>query len=239
MTDAEHKSITTRLAVVASRILRRLAIVALTCVSAYLVWGWLTIVDIQAYCTANKLPLEETLMDLIPIPHESAQLQFTPDKQLLSVSNYHYRVGSLLPIYRYVLPFQQTIKLNIGAKEQTSFECTGAWLLPFLMYTENTRNTLFCFGLGFIVSLFLVGTEHLRGKPVDSRRCLLRPLLGGVAAALLFVFIISGGAMLWQEVDHVRGLSVGIIAVLASLNCERFPQLLRRLTDGALQESGK
>lgn len=214
----------------------------LFCVSAYLVWGWLTIADIQKYCTANKLPFEETLKDLLPISHESAKdihIQLTPDKQLqmLSVSNYYSRVGSQLPIYRYTLPFQQTFTRSVNGKEKTSFECTGAWLLPFLMCTENMRNTLFCFGLGFIVSLFLVGIEHLSGKPIDFRRCLLRPLLGGLAAALLFITIISGGAFLWEETERIRGLSVGIIAVFASLKCERVPQFLRRLTKGRISDS--
>jgi hypothetical protein len=58
-----------------------------------------------------------------------------------------------------------------------------------------------------------------------------------MASALLFIIIISGGALLWEGVDRVRGLSVGIIAVLASLNCERFPLFLKQLTNGALPEN--
>lgn len=136
----------------------------------------------------------------------------------------------LLPIYRYVVPFHvtKTFESNDGKNTKKS-EYIGAWLLPFLMCTENTRNTLFCYGLGCLVSLFLVSIELLIGKSVNFRRCFLRPILGGLAAGLLFITIISGGAIIWEGDESVRGYSVGIIAVFASLKCEQLPRLLQRL----------
>ena len=66
-------------------------------------------------------------------------------------------------------------------------------------------------------------------KSVNFRRCFLRPILGGLAAGLLFITIISGGAIIWEGTESVRGYSVGIIAVFASLKCEQLPRLLQRL----------
>ena len=43
---------------------------------------------------------------------------------------------------------------------------------------------------------------------------------------LLFIVIISGGALMWNEVNGVKGLSVGLIAVIGSLYYEKFSKLV-------------
>ena len=193
-----------------------LATVILTILSLYLIWGWLTLEDIRKYCSTNKLDFEETLRELVP---GNSIEGFKGDKNGWSLE--HYKSGSALPVYRYLVPFDLTTMSKDGFSATT-----GAVLEPFLGFSENVRHSIFCFAVGYLVGLLVIGVERLRGLYLSCSWILLRPLLGGLSAMLLLIIVISGGELIWNEVSGLRGLSVGLIGAIGSLMYDHFTALV-------------
>lgn len=201
---------------IVNQIIVSLLLIFLTLSSAYLIWGWITIEDLRKYCATNSMDFETTMTELIS---DFSAMEMSADKNFASVKL--STSGHALPISRYIFPFT-TAHTD---KESISIS-TGSFLEPVLLISENTRNTSFCFGIGYLVGLFMVSLEHLQGKKPTKTRLILRPILGGTASMLLFIVIISGGALMWNEVNGVKGLSVGLIAVIGSLYYEKFSKLV-------------
>ncbi len=188
----------------------------LTLLSIYILWGWITMDDLHKYCDSNGLDFEKTLTALTP--SESIGETKVEDN-VLKIKD--LQSGSYLPISRYLIPFN-IMKVTKEGYSST----TGAVLTPFLAVTENTRNAICCFGIGYLVSLLVIGLEFLKEVEVSMKRFLLRPLLGGISATILFIVILSGGAFIWNEVGGVKGLSLGLVAVIGSLFCENFKRIV-------------
>jgi hypothetical protein len=193
-----------------------LATLLLSLLSVYIILGWITIEDLRKYCVTNGLNLESTLSALVPTETIG---EFKGDKKGYSFKDYHS--GSNSPVYRYLLPFNM-----IHMEKDSLHTVTGAVFEPFLALSENSRNAVCCFGIGYLVGILMIGLESLRGRAPSTKRLLLRPTLGGISGVLLFVVILSGGALIWNEVNGIKGLSLGMIAVIGSLLCERFADLV-------------
>lgn len=134
--------------------------------SVYMVWGWVTIEDIRKYCAAKDLDFEDTLSALVP---NTTIGSLEGNEKGYTVKDIHS--GSTIPIYRYIIPFNfQTV-----GKDGFSFT-TGGILEPFLAISENSRNLIFCFGIGHIVGILVLGLESLKGNSISILRLLLRPI---------------------------------------------------------------
>lgn len=184
--------------------------------SVYIIWGWITIEDIHKYCATNGLDFEKTLSSLVS---DTTIGHMEGNEKGYTLKDIHS--GSDFPLYRYLAPFSIH---SYGEKGFSLF--TGAILEPFLIISENSRNVVSCFGIGYLVGILIIGLESLKGSSISIRRLLLRPMLGGTSAALLFIVILSGGSLIWNEVNGAKGLSLGLIAVIGSLLCEKFSDLI-------------
>jgi hypothetical protein len=94
-------------------------------------------------------------------------------------------------------------------------------LEPFLNCSENVNNLLCCFGIGYVTSLLIVGNRFLKQNSIPHAVLVFRPLLGALASCILLIIILSGGAVIWNEVAGIRGLSLGMIGVIGSLSCDK------------------
>jgi amino acid transporter len=99
---------------------------------------------------------------------------------------------------------------------------------PFLFFSDNVLNVLFSFALGYAISSVFVLLKYLERGEVSDRYVVLRPIAGGAVSACIFVMVISGGNLIWQQVSGVNGLSVGVIAAIGSVYCERFERMLTK-----------
>ncbi len=192
------------------------ATLLLSFLSVYIILGWITFEDLRKYCVDNKLDFESTLTALVP---SETMGDLKMDAEGISIKDYHS--GTSSPVYRYLIPFN-----FMYFKNHEFCTLTGAALEPFLGLSENARNAVCCFGIGYLVGILMLGLESLKGKNPSIKRLLLRPILGGISAVLLFVVILSGGALIWNEVNGIKGLSLGLLAVIGSLLCEKFEALV-------------
>lgn len=101
-----------------------------------------------------------------------------------------------------------------------------SWLFPFLRISENVANVLFCFGIGCIISTLLVVILFLKNAPISNRYIILRILGGGLASSCIFLIIIAGGNLLWENTSDIKGFSIGVISALGAIYCERFKQII-------------
>lgn len=193
-----------------------LATLLLFLLSVYIILGWITIEDLRKYCATNGLDFESTLSTLVPTATIG---EFKANENGYSFKENHS--GSNSPVNRYLIPFN-TFRMGKDGFRSV----TGAVFEPFLFLSENSRNAVSCFGIGYLVGILMIGLESLRGRAPSTKRFLLRPAMGGTSAVLLFVVIISGGALIWNEVNGIKGLSLGMIAVIGSLLCEKFAGLV-------------
>ena len=92
---------------------------------------------------------------------------------------------------------------------------------------RNVVNALFCFGAGYMISTTLILTRWLRKASFPRSFVLLRPLAGGLASAILFLVVLSGGKIVWNQVSGVNVLALGIISVVGSVYCERLDRILK------------
>lgn len=188
----------------------------LTILSIYLIWGWITINDMRKYCIENGLDFEKTMHEIMPAldDYEIKAGESGPSVKVIPEKKN-------VPISRYIVPF-----LTVDVDKNSASFFHGALLEPILGISENTRNATFCFSIGYLVGLFIVALEYLKGKQLSTRRLILRPTLGGISSMLLFIIILSGGSLIWNEVNGVKGLSIGIIATIGSIYCEKFTNLV-------------
>ena len=93
--------------------------------------------------------------------------------------------------------------------------------------SDNTLNLLFSFAIGYFISTVLLITNFLRNKSTTAIYAFLRPISGGLVSGCLLLLVICGGALFWENISEMKGLSIAAIAVIGSLYCERFPELLK------------
>lgn len=198
-----------------------LVIGLLTVLSIYLIWGWLTINDIYTWSAKQGLDSEKVL----------SYLAQDPDFELVSDPNglMSARIKSTSGEPRYAISRLRLRFSMVSLGKEEGYVRVGSLLQPFLFLSENVNRLFCCFGIGYITGVLVVGIEFLRKKESTQSRLVLRPLVGALASCLLFIVIISGGAIIWNEVAGVRGLSLGMIGVIGSLFCEKTKALMTSL----------
>ena len=203
------------------RIMTTLTVSLLTSLSIYLIWGWLTINDICTWSAKQGLDSEKVL----------SYLAQDPDFELVSDPNGRMSArikptsgGPHYAISRLALGFAM-----VTLEEGKGSVRIGSLLQPFLFLSENVNRLFCCFGIGYMTGLLVVGIEFLRKKECTQSRLIIRPLAGALAACLLFIIVISGGAIIWNEVAGMNGLSLGMIGVIGSLFCDRLKVLTTSL----------
>lgn len=204
-----------------------LLVVALTLLSLYGIWGWLTIQDIRSYCAKNDIDPEVVLYGLAAIPNRNETVVATRDPNgTVTIETKNEPVSSpldLLPVKR----FDVTVRSEkINMKKQTLETHSYEYLLPFLTMSENVNHVFCCFGVGYMTGLLIVGVESLKPKKPTKSRLVLRPLVGSLAGCILLIVILSGGSVIWNEVAGMNGLSLGMIAVIGCVFCEKMKTML-------------
>lgn len=186
--------------------------------SFYLVWGWITLNDIRQYCDDHNLDYEQFAMGCIPeLPgFNFAQNRENGDSEFEILSRSNKSDGQHGP-ERYFVHF---LRVSFGGEGSPEI-LAGSLLSPFLFMTENTANAVFCLGLGYIISLLIVGIRFNKGDDVSFSQVLCRPLLGSLGSMVFFLIVFSGGKLLWAETSGVSGVSLGVIALIASIHCEK------------------
>ena len=218
--------------VMMKRIGTALVFTSCTVLSVYIVWGWLTIQDIRSYCAKNQLEVEDVLYSLALDTPDNFSMTLSEDKLLLQPSN-PSEDAKLLPIRRFRLPFShmsvKTAKKEIGQtdkKIQTATVTTFMLLEPFLYLSENVNHFFCSIGVGYMMGLLIVGVEFLKPKKPSLSRLILRPLVGALASGILLIVIISGGSIIWNDVAGMNGLSLGMIAIIGCVFCEKMKTML-------------
>ena len=197
--------------------------------SLYCIWGWITISDLKSECQRKGLDSAQVL----------SALQYLPAAKITQLStNGPTSTLELLPgpavppgFRRYSPGFHHTSAENesssTGTKEVMDIFMVSP-LNPFLFFADNALNVIFCFALGYAISSVFVLLKYLKRGDVSERYALLRPIAGGAVSACIFVMVLSGGNLIWQQVSGVNGLSVGVIAAIGSVYCERFERILTK-----------
>jgi hypothetical protein len=211
------------------RIATTLILIFLISLSAYTIWGWLTIQDIRSYCAREGLDAEKVL-NLLAQESCNAAAMATGEKVdsaniLLSESVKIPLSISRLNVIR-VLKIHKSKQDPKEISEERELTIAIAFLDPFLLTSENVNNLICCFGIGYMAGILVVGVEFIRGIKISSMRLIFRPLVGALASCLLLIIIVSGGSVIWNEVAGVKGLSLGMIGVIGSLFCEKIKPLL-------------
>jgi hypothetical protein len=209
-------------------------------ISLYLAWGWITISDVRSYCEQKGLNFEEVIEGIANPPgpsisstKEGFKVTFPKDDAVLRRLRINLTTLTVQPP-----------PTTAATSQPTHSEVAGFWFFQgnlfefFAILSENVINTLFAFGVGYLVSMLIVGAHALRSKsPRGAFYVWLRPLLGGMAAATLFVLVLSGGKLIWAQVSHTNSTAIGVLGIAGAVWCEKFDTLLRRAVE--LKPHGK
>lgn len=198
--------------------------------SLYCLWGWVTVSDIKAQSEKHGYDFDRVMASMVS---ESTNANFgrgtTSETVTLSPKDEslfkRLKIGESASI-------QRSVTNNLGQPMIELFEIKVGYLDPFFRVSDNVVNLVFTFGVGYVMSSVLVMLALLKKKPVAKSFILLRPLAGAMVSVCLFVVVLSGGRILWESAAHPNGLSVGIIAAIGSLYCERFDKILAKSLPG-------
>lgn len=190
--------------------------------SFLLLWGWITISDIKTTCRTKGYDSDEVLEALYQRHHgfkmDGEGFEITPPSRSL--------FGRLLWGWVGVSQTQSKDKSDGDKGSQLSFTEFGL-LEWFLKFSENMLNLFFSFGVGYLVSTVLMLVMFLRGESMTLRYLIIRPLAGGLVSACFLLLVVCGGTLLWEHATNLQGLSIGVIAIIGSLYCEKFPEILK------------
>lgn len=100
-------------------------------------------------------------------------------------------------------------------------------LLPFLVISPNALNLIFCFCLGYLISLAMVCVRTVQTNLTDWTTSLRRAIAGGLSSAVLFLVVLSGGTLLWNT-GNLREMSVGAVACIGGIFYERLEAVLTK-----------
>lgn len=196
------------------------------CISIYTIWGWLTLADIKKKALENNLSVEVVLDSLWAGAFHDVEFSTSSKNNKDSEANNssEIRISMKAPAERRFLN-----RLNI---QYCSVSSTGGYkeisfLVPFLCISDNVANFLFCFGIGYLISLLLVLVKMIKGKSsLTLNYAFLRPPLGALASSCLFLLVIAGGTLMWENVSNVKSLSLGAISIIGALYCEKLEKIL-------------
>lgn len=224
--------------------------IILFALSCYIIWGWMTLSDIKKFATKNNLDNQKLMSFLYygyidelssysktnhskTVNKATQDTQDTQDNQDTQNAKCNFSKKELY------LCLRRYLHTNVKKHNEKNFYETGAvksetttvtiipWLYPFLCISETVANFLFCFGIGFLLSFLLVLIKVLKTKEnLADKYLLIRPFAGGLAASSLYIIIIAGGTLLWNNVSDIKSFSLGIISVLGAVYCEKFEHLI-------------
>ncbi|MCI0556877.1 MAG: hypothetical protein MN733_00140 [Nitrososphaera sp.] len=210
--------------------------------SMYTVWGWITVTDIKRYCIEKGLDADEVLNKLGVVPEYNVRMENKnskprskiPDDSELSISTEMATPPYEGPLARLRLLYQ-TMSYD---EADDKFSLTTVNLLTlFVRLSDNVLNTLFTFSVAYLISFVILVVRTTFGRTPSLRYWLLRPLAGGLVGAVSWVLLLSGVSLVWNDVSNARGLSVGVIAAFAAFYCEKFEQVLVKVTTSKEQQS--
>lgn len=188
-------------------------------------WGWLTLADIKKNAIENNLNVEAVLDSLWAGAFHD--IEFSASSNSVKNSEAHNsetRISLKTPTERRYLN-----RLNIqywSIPEKGGFK-EISFLVPFLCISDNVANFLFCFGIGYLISLLLVLVKMIKGRSTMTLLYIfLRPPLGALASSCLFILVIAGGTLMWENVSNVKSLSLGAISIIGALYCEKLEKIL-------------
>jgi hypothetical protein len=206
-------------------------------ISIHIMWGWITIRDVQTKARDKGLDPDEVVEWLVTPPYWN--ITFNDGK---SQANFKEQAASrvygrpefeIFRRYRATWPLMSVKLPSTDSGDKTkpagfSFEHSELnFLTPFAKSSDNVLNAIFAFAMGYIVSIIIVLLRTLR-VDISLKYLGLRPLAGGLAAACLFLLVLSGASIVWSKISDANALSIGVIAAFGSLYCEHFEAILRR-----------
>lgn len=190
--------------------------------SLYCIWGWITISDIKSECQRKGLDSTQVLSALGYAPAARVTQRSTNG----NISTLEIASGPTVPAgFRRYSPDYKSY--SAGTDGNMSIALVSP-LNPFLFFSDNVLNVIFSFALGYAISSIFVLLKYLKRGEVSERYVVLRPIAGGAVSACIFVMVLSGGNLIWQQVSGVNGLSAGVIAAIGSVYCERFERILTK-----------
>lgn len=194
----------------------------LTILSIYGLWGWLTLCDFRSYCIKHSLDYYKVLDQLVNDPN----IKYTVEGGNTSFDVVNS--DTLDPLYRFTIPFSlsKVKKSPDGSKIEDIQYTQGAILAPFMGITESTSNGLFTLCIGYLIGVSIVISRSLSGSQIGLRFCVLRPVLAASSALITYIIVFSGGAVIWNQVAGVSGLSLGVIAAVGAIFSEKLSKLI-------------
>ena len=203
--------------------------------SIYLTYGWLTISDIRSAAVSRGMDPEIVFEELA----RQSKITVTEGGYKVSKpSGFLSRLrGSVVKIkisneYRSSEDSEEPVEGDVESGPKIALQGRAIDsveympLFVFLVLSPNVLNFLFCIGVGSLIGYVIVLVQLLRDEPLAPRYALLRPLVGGCAAGILFLIVISGGSLFWAGAQEVNGISVGILSTIGALYCERIRSIL-------------
>jgi hypothetical protein len=212
------------------RILIAVVHIPLLLLSAFCLWGWVTVSDIKIQAEKHGYDYNAVIAAMLGEPVETNALggigpnSRSPTPPPVSFLN-RLRIGESLSLSR-------NLTNSLGQPVTESLEVKVSYLDPFFRISVNAVNVLFIFGIGYIMSSVLVWSAYLRNKPITVRFWVLRPIVGAMVSVCLYIIVLSGGRILWDGTAQPNSLSLGLIAVLGSLYGERFEKMLATSLSG-------
>jgi hypothetical protein len=203
--------------------------------SLYLVWGWITLSDIRAYCDQNRLNFDDVMIGLQGDGLGPAVEVGPEGKDGTRPSKITPPPTTNAVLKRLRMNYTQWGVIVEKSGAATVWYSDFSLITPFTKLSENVVNTLFAFGAAYVMSTLVVLAKSLkataRSKKVTAEYVLLRPLCGALAAGCLYVLIMSGGRLIWTNVSNTNSLAIGVIAAIATVYCEKFEAMLKSVID--------
>jgi hypothetical protein len=203
----------------------------LSCLSLYLVWGWVTLADIRNYCEKHNLDFEKTLL---PIASSGGPgFHFVRPATQGDKSNFEINIpgsdNENQPLIR-LRPYLQRVIIDDNddpKKIKVSISQINLFY-PFVFLSENVVNTLFIFAGAYLIGVLILFLRFLRRGRARLRAWFLRPLAGAFTAATFWLLFLAGVGMVWSEVSSPRATSLGVFALFGAIYYERVEGYLQQ-----------
>jgi hypothetical protein len=191
--------------------------------SAFFLWGWLTVSDLRARAKEMNRDWESLVDDLMTTRYEvkdkAVSIQ-TPDAKPLG----QHALRSHGIFSRVYLREDG----SLASSEFTSLEVN--WLGLVLRLTDNALALVTALSVGYTMGIFkLLLMLRTKRPPRFLKLCALEPVLSALGAALLFLLICAGGALLWDDTSSFRRISLPLIAVIGALQAKKIVEKISRI----------
>jgi hypothetical protein len=194
-------------------------------VSLYFIWGWITVWDLRRYCAKNGLEFEKVALEFQQIG------TFTFQPQTNSGPSITLEGREPNPFDRVSFSWQALIFNDSSTNSPQSGASTtiivGSLLTPFVSVSENFLNLLYCFALGTFISFLLLLVGVYNTNSYGTRVILMKPFLGGLCSACLYLLTIAATDLLLEDRGGFRFGSLPAISLLGVFSVERFDRLLK------------